>query len=616
MPSIDAGRTVTPRAAWAGQAPPTGKMYAVLALVTLAAGGCSPAGDAPPAPAHAPARVPDSRAGAAVPPSAAPEAGEPEPGEAERIRFRDTSATSGVDFQHVSGMHPDRPFPTNFGSSLAAFDYDGDGHQDLYCGTNRELPLDAPSRSGGCRLYRNRGDGTFQDVTGAAGVGFRGFNHGATAGDVDGDGFPDLFLTNLGPNVLYLNNGDGTFRDATAGSGLDAPPWSTGAAFLDYDGDGHLDLYVACYGAWTLGKEPYCGDPKRRVRIYCTPYSLTPVRHYLFRNRGDGTFEDTTGRSGVLRRDGRGLGVVAADLNGDGRTDLYVANDGCPNFLFLNQGGGTFTDASESSGAATNEAGEVQGSMGVDAEDVNGDGRPELLVTNFRGQYTTLYRNHHGSNFQDVSGPAGITSDSAPYVGWGCALADLDNDGLPDILTVNGEVDDNLKEFGLDVPFAQPALVWRNQGEGRFRRVGDAGPFFAATHVARGAAFLDLDDDGRLDAAVSLFDGRTAVLRNESPARPWVRLELLGRVSNRSAIGAAVAVYAGGRVFHRLVKGGGSFLAGNDPRVLVGLGAADRVDRVEVRWPGGSRSTLTGPAVGRTHQVREPLGPPAGDASR
>ncbi len=522
------------------------------------------------------------------------------------IQFRDISATAAIDFRHQSGMHPDRPFPSNFGSGLAAFDYDGDGLYDLFFGSNRDLGPVRSGSSNGCRLYRNLGNLTFRDVTESSGVGFRGFNHGAAVGDADGDGFPDLFLTNLGPNVLYLNNGDGTFRDATAGSGLDAPPWSTGAAFLDYNGDGHLDLYVTAYGVWEPAHQPFCGDATRNIRVFCSPYSIAPVRHYLFRNRGDGTFEDTTAAAGILRTDGRGLGVIAADLNGDALTDLYVANDGCPNFLFLNKGDGTFRDATESSGAATNEAGEVQGSMGVDAEDVNGDGQPELLVTNFRGQYTTLYRNHADASFQDVSAWAGLISASLSWVGWGCALADFDNDGLPDVLAVNGEVDDNLKALGQDVPFAEPSIVWRNVGGVRFRKVAKPGPFFAQRHVARGASFFDLDDDGRLDLAVNRFDGPPAILRNESAPRSWIRLDLIGRKANRSAIGARVSVIAGDRVFQRLVKGGGSYLSANDPRILVGLGDRKRVDRVEIQWPGGEFSQLDTPTVNQTHLVREP----------
>lgn len=569
----------------------------LFALVGLAVPACAP--KSPPSPSTPPV---ESRPKLAIP------LPQHEPARVDTIRFRDVTSRTGITFRHVSGMHPDRDFPTNFGCGVALIDYDRDGWLDIYFCNTKPLTGDPPAQPPGNRLYRNRGDLTFEDVTDRAGVGYRGFNHGVAVGDVDNNGFPDLFLTNYGPNVLYLNNGDGTFRDASAGSGLTDVPWSTGAAFLDYDGDGRLDVYVSCYGEWTVeGEHPFCGDEKRNVRVYCSPYSITPVRHHLYKNGGNARFEETTESAGVARNDGRGLGVVAADVNRDGRPDLYVANDGCPNFLFLNRGDGTFEDVSEPSGAAVNEAGEVQGSMGVDAEDLDGDGWPELFVTNFRGQYNALYKNHRGANFQDVSAVAGVIAGSGRWVGWGCALSDFDNDGFPDMFVVNGEVDDNLKEFGQDSPFAEPSAVWRNKGDGRFQLLRDPGPFFAATHVARGAAFGDLDNDGRLDVVVGIFDGPPAVLINESEPRSWIRLELVAGPTNRSAVGASVAVHAGGRVFHRLVKGGGSYLSANDPRVLVGLGAIEGVDRVEVRWPGGGRTVLEHPELGRTHQVRDPL---------
>jgi hypothetical protein len=554
-----------------------------------------------------------------VGPSPAPATADPQPGPTpvapSTIRFRDVSETSGVTFTHRSGNGPEKYFPTCLGSGVALIDYDGDGWLDLYFATTRDLPLSAPDRSRGNRLYRNRGNGTFEDVTDRAGVGFQGFNHGVAVGDVDNNGYPDLYLTNLGPNVLYLNNGDGTFRDATRGSGLECPLWSCGAAFLDYDNDGWLDLYVANYGEWSDdGPHPFCGDQSRGLRSICSPTLIPPQRHFLFRNKGDGTFEDRTEAAGVLRRDGRGMGVVAADLNADGWIDLYIANDKCPNFLFINRGDGTFDDVSESSGAAYSMAGEAQGSMGVDAEDVDGDGLPELLVTNFRGEGIALYHNLGGGNFLEHAGPAGVVKGSKPYVGWGCALTDLDGDGRPDLVVVNGHVDDNLNEFGKDVPQAEPAKVWRQERGGIFREVAAPGTFFARDHVARGVSFGDLDNDGDTDVVVSIMEGHPAVLLNESAPGPWLRLELVGRRSNRSAIGAAVVAYRGEHaVAWRQVKGGGSYLSANDPRVLITPGAGPPVDRVEVRWPSGAFSTLSAPEMGRTHRVIEPEeGPPQG----
>jgi hypothetical protein len=528
------------------------------------------------------------------------------------IRFHDVTDSTGITFVHCSGNSTDKDYPTANGSGVALFDYDGDGRLDLYFATTRNLPLDAPTESKGNRLYRNRGNWSFEDVTERAGVGYQGFCHGVTAGDINNDGYPDLFLTNFGPNVLYLNNGDGTFRDATKGSGLDRPHWSSASALLDYDGDGLLDLYISCYGQWTYEADhAFCGDPERKIRTYCSPISIPPERHYLFRNQGNATFEDRTEAAGILRVDGRGMGVVAADVDKDGHIDLFVANDLCPNFLFLNRGDGTFENAGEIAGAASSEAGENQAGMGVDAEDTDGDGLPELFVTHFRNEYNTLYRNLDGHNFQDVTAWAGILQESLPEVGWGCALADLDNDGWPDVFVCNGHVDDNLSKLGQDVPYAEPSKIWRNDGSGRFTLVMDAGPFFDKDHVARGAAFGDLDNDGDLDIVISRMNDRPAVLRNESRSGHWIRLALTGTKSNRSAIGALVDVHVRGRVIHRQVKGGGSYMSSNDPRLLIGVGSAKHIDKIEVRWPSGARSTLREPAVDQTHQVREPKGEPA-----
>ena len=578
-----------------------GRRGLVAIALLVAVPSCAPA-----APSAAPAAAGPSRV-------AAPAKATVPAATASGLVFRDVTGTSGVDFVHASGFDAHKYYPSSLGSGVALFDFDGDGRLDIYFCSARPLPLAAPNTSMGCRLYRNLGGMRFEDVTDRARVGYRGYCHGAAVGDVNGDGRPDLYLTTYGSNVLYLNLGDGTFRDASKGSGVDVSPWSTGAAFLDYDNDGRLDLYVTRYGAWTEdGPHEYCGDEKRNLRVICSPFSIRPERHLLFKGKGDGTFSDATESAGLTRRDGRGLGVVAADVNHDGKTDLYVANDGCPNFLYLNNGDGTFQDATETSGAAFDAAGKVQGSMGVDVQDVDGDGRPELFVTNFRGEPNTLYRNLGEGIFQDVSAQAGIVRDSLADVGWGCSLADFDNDGRPDMFVVNGDVDDNLRAFGQLNDYEQPSVVWRNTGEGRFARVADPGPFFARPHPARGAAFGDLDDDGDLDAVILMMNQKPAILANESP-RPghWVRFALEGSRGNREAIGATVDVLAGGRVFQGLVRGGDSYLSVNDRRVLIGLGTLEKVDRAEITWPGGQVTRIDAPAIGVTHRVRQPSG---GDA--
>lgn len=526
---------------------------------------------------------------------------------ASKIRFRQAGAETGIRFVHSSGNSPEKHFPTSNGSGVAIFDYDNDGLMDLYFATTRNFPLDAPSASQGNALYRNKGSGKFEDVTQASALVFRGFTHGVAAGDVNNDGFTDLYLANYGGNKLYMNNGDGTFRDVTSGSGAAPPCWSTAAAFLDYDNDGFLDLYVSCYGEWSPSAEnPYCGDKAKGVRTYCSQQTIKPARHFLLHNKRDGTFEDASERAGVLRTDGRGMGVVATDFNNDGKIDIYVANDQCPNFLFLNRGDGTFRDAGELSGAARAESGETFAGMGVDAEDIDGDGLAEIFVTNFREEPNTLFKNIDGETFIDISASSGIVKDSLPDVGWGCGLVDLDADGRPDMIALNGHIDDNLESLGKPTPQAELSKIWRNAGDCKFRRVLDAGPFFAAGHVARGASFGDLDNDGDLDIVVSLMDAAPAILWNEHPRASWIRISLEGALSNRQGIGATIKARIGQRTIVRRAKGGGSYLASNDPRILIEFDWSDRAQEIEIRWPSGRVSTLRDAASGAELKVREP----------
>lgn len=526
---------------------------------------------------------------------------------ANAIRFRSAGADAGIDFKQSSGNDAEKYFPTIYGSGIAIFDYDGDGSLDLFFATTRELPLAAPTSSRGNRLYRNRGDGTFEDVTEQSGLVHIGFCHGVAAGDYNGDGFIDLYVAALGPDSLYINDGYGSFHDRASAAGVSNDDWSVAAAAFDYDGDGNLDLYVTGYGRWSIdASRPYCGDQAKGIRVHCSPHSIEPVRHALYRNRGDGTFENATERAGIARNDGRGLGVVAADLDSDGKIDLYVVNDECPNFLFMNRGDGAFDDIGEIAGAARSDTGGAMAGMGVDAEDIDGDGRPELFVTNFRGEYNTLYRNLDGRSFQDISARAGIVQDSLPDVGWGCALADFDGDGLPDMFVCNGHVDDNLQLLGEDVPQAEYAKIWRNIGDGKFRLVADPGPFFREPRVARSAAFGDLNDDGAIDIVVGLLDSKPALLWNESRRLGRrIGLDLIGRKSNRDAIGARVVVHTNKGMITRQVKGGGSYLASNDPRLTIGLGAIDRIDRVEIIWPSGITQTIAAIELDAMRVVRE-----------
>jgi hypothetical protein len=543
------------------------------------------------------------------------------------FKFEDIQPGCGVDFLHVSGITPEKYFPTSNGSGVAVFDYDGDGKMDLYFASYNPIPPDKP-RTGKNRLYRNLGGGKFEDVTDKAGVGFVGNCHGVVVGDIDNDGDQDLVLCNYGPNVLYLNNGDGTFTDISKESGLARPGWSSGGAFIDYDNDGDLDLYISNYGDWKYPQDDvFCGDAERQIRMYCSPRNIRTVQHFFYRNNGDHTFTDMTEQVGLGRAkldQAHGFGVVAADLNGDGKTDLYVANDMGPAFLFLNNGDGTFHDATEESGAAYDDKGNAQSGMAADAEDVDGDGRPELIITTFANEYAVLFQNLGNGTFYDQTPAFGLASDTAPWVKWGAGFLDFDNDGWPDLVIANGHVDDNRE----DSSFALPPLLFRNIPQGsapdaarRFRlSTREAGPYFDGKHASRGLAWGDLDDDGRIDVVINHYDGHPAILMNRTPSAAdpnhWVRLKLVGTRSNRDAIGARLEIQAGDRTIYRQRKGGCSLESSHDPRVLVGIGAAAEAGSITVRWPSGAVSTLEHVPAGTTTEIVEPKADAVTSAAR
>lgn len=525
------------------------------------------------------------------------------------IRLVEQSKQFGINFQHVSGINKERHFPAANGSGVAIIDFDGDGLLDIYLPTACPLPVEVSPSSPRNSAQRRRADGTYEEIGPMAGLDLAGFCQGVTVGDVNNDGFSDILIVALGGNHLFLNQCDGTFRDASDEGGIVDRRWGTSAALLDYDEDGSLDFYVANYGHWSIESNLFCGDVERNIRLFCRPTYITPDVHSLYRNRGDGTFEWATEQAGIARSDGRGQGVVAADVNADGHIDLYVANDMSPNFLFLSRGDGTFKDSTMLSGAAFDENGKALASMGIDATDLDGDGLPELFVTNFAHEYNTLYHNLGDGFFEDISSLSGVGPDSLPDVGWGTMLVDLDNDGLPDLLVVNGHVDDNLKDMGRAEPYRQKAKVWRNSGNLRFVQVSaGVGDYFRSEHVSRGAAFGDLDDDGRLDIVVCNLDEAPAVLMNESnPDAGWVRFRLIGRRSNRDAIGSVVELQTESLRIWRAVKGGGSYESAHDLRVLIGVGQAATADRVTITWPQGAKTDLTNLDLRRTYSLVEPI---------
>ena len=539
---------------------------------------------------------------------------------------------SGIHFKHCSGTSETKPFPSANGSGIAALDYDADGLYDLYFATGTPFPIDPAQNEHHNHIYRNMGDWKFEDVTELAGLGHNGFSAGLAAGDIDNDGFTDLYVTCFGKNYLFQNQGDGTFTRLPDSVGVGDDRWSASAAFFDYDDDGWLDLYVCNYAKWSLETQRWCGDRDLNVRTHCNPHSVEPEPDVLLRNQGDGTFVEVTEQAGVGGHVGRGQGIVAADMNEDGRIDLYVGNDLNRNALFLNRADGTFHDGSEMSGAGFDYTGFAQAGMGVDVGDVDGDGRCELFVTNFRAEHNTLYANlgvdldwqekpSAGAEnlatirtrlFEDVSKSRGVAGPSMPWVGWGTAFADLDLDGWLDLIVTNGHVDDNRELLGENTPYRQPALIWRNRRGSRFQSLGaQAGAYFSEYRVGRGLVLSDLDNDGDQDVVIGHQDAQPALLRNESvhgtPAEQWsVVLSLVGLHSNRSAIGSTVTLRTGDRRVVRQVKGGGSYLSANDSRLFLAISAGTETPLCEIRWPGGRQTTLNGLVSGHSYIVVEP----------
>jgi hypothetical protein len=527
------------------------------------------------------------------------------------IHFTLVTPDTGIDFVHVSGDSSEKPFPAANGSGVAAFDFDRDGWVDLYFLTGTPLPVDRNRSGPTCRCYRNLGDWKFQDVTAFTGLGENGFSAGVAVGDFDADGFPDVFINSYGPHRLFRNQGDGTFVEIGAAAGVDTDAWGTSAAFFDYDNDGLLDLYCCHYALWSLETNRFCGDRTRQVRVFCNPTTVEAAPHVLFHNEGDGTFRDASAESQIGAARGRGQGVVAADVNGDGLIDLYVANDLHPNLLFLNEGGGLFQEVGAVSGTATDFLGKVQAGMGVDAADFNRDGLLDLFVTNYEGEHHSYFENLGDNQFHEVSRNRGLAAESIPWVNWGTRLIDLDLDGWHDVVVTNGHTDDNWHDMGRDSPYEQPPGLWRNvNGRGEYVGGAAAGTYFAGRHVGRGLAAADLDNDGDWDLVIVHQNAPPALLRNDClPAaeKNWVRIQLIGTASNRDAVGAEIRLSTpDGPVRMEQIKGGGSYLCAHDTRQIFALDQAGAESTLEIRWPSGRRTTMTPLVPGRSYQIIEP----------
>jgi hypothetical protein len=538
---------------------------------------------------------------------------------APRIQFIDVTAKAGIGFVHKSGASPEKYMVETFGSGVAWIDYDADGFPDLF------FVNGAPGSSNA--LYRNNRDGTFTDVTTRAGVAGNerpGYKTGVAVGDFDNDGYLDLYVTAFGPNTLYRNNRDGTFGDVTSAAGVAGPTteWSTSTGFIDIDRDGFLDLYVVNYLDYRLSDNPYCGNAKPGYRMYCHPTMFDGMADRLYRNNGNGTFTDISKSAGIANPAGKGLGVAFCDYDRDGQTDIYVANDTVRNFLYRNTGKGTFIDEAYRAGVGFDANGKPQAGMGTDCADVDGpstglgagpstalgasDGLPDIFVTNFSEELNTLYQNKGDGIFEDVTVKAGLGSGFVP-LGFGTKMFDADNDGDLDIHVTNGHVIDNVKLYRPNLTYAQKDLLYENLG-GRFRDVTAlAGAALQATRVGRGLAVADFDNDGNLDVVITSLDRRAVLLKNQGArAGNWIMIRAKGKKSNAFGLGATVTVETTDGRQVREINNTASYISSNDIRLHFGLGAVKVIRQIEVVWPSGTRQVLKDVAVNQILEIEEP----------
>jgi enediyne biosynthesis protein E4 len=520
-------------------------------------------------------------------------------------RFLDDAAAAGLRFVHENGCDSARLIPPASASGgVGLLDVDGDGWLDVYVVQGGPFPTGPASPRDGDRLFRNRAGGAFEDVTEHSGIAaaVRGYGHGVAVADFDNDGRPDIFLTRWHSYALLRNQGDGRFDDVTEQAGLAGDrDWPTSAAFADLDNDGDLDLYVCHYLSWNVHDHPVCIDPANPSKYNCNPRDFPALPDHVFRNDA-GRFVDVTARAGVVDRDGRGLGVVAADLDDDGRIDLYVANDTTANYLFHNLGDFRFHECGLDAGAAASASGSFQAGMGVACGDLDGDGRLDLAVTNYYNESTSFFSNLGRGDFHERSAAIGLALPSRYLLGWGIAFADLDNDGRLDVLTANGHIYDGRPQ----IPFTMSVQLLLGGRDGTLTDVSRrAGPPFLSPHLGRGLAAGDLDNDGRVDALVVCQNEPLVYLHNQTPGGRFVTLRLEGTTSNRDAVGARVALQAGGKTQVAERTGGGSFQSASDPRLHFGLGDAQRVDAIEVRWPSGRADRYRDLAADSAYLLRE-----------
>ncbi len=582
--------------------PRSGLLLSVILQVLLAANGL--------AQAHSPAAAPPPGAktqvckGRAIP------------------QLTDVTKKAGITFVHLAA--PEKKYIVeSMSGGVLIVDYDRDGWPDIYFTNSPTVDMALKGEKARGALYHNNHDGTFTDVTAKAAIGTPCFAMGGAVADYNNDGWPDIYVTCLGGNVLYRNNGDGSFTDVTKQAGVADGRWSTGAAFADYDGDGFVDLAVSNYVDFKLndlpgfGKSPTC--KYRGIDVQCGPRGLKGAGDSLFHNNGDGTFTDVSKPAGVDDPSGYyGLGVIWSDFNNTGRPDLYVADDSTPNYLYRNDGHGKFTEIGLESGTAVSGDGSEQGSMGVTVADYNHTGRFSIYVTNFADEFNTLYKNNGNWDFLDVSYDAGVALTTLPWVKWGDAFVDLDNDGWPDLIAANGQVYPQVDSLPSGARYRQPKNLFMNERNGTFCDAAQqAGPALQEPRVSRGLAIADLDNDGNVDVVIGDLDGAPMVLHNAGvPGAHWVSFELAGTKSNRLAIGARLTLVAGGMTQTDEVRSGGSYLSQNDLRVHFGLAGAKKIDSLEIRWPSGKIEKLGNLDPDRFYAVLEGSGVVSADKIR
>ena len=523
-----------------------------------------------------------------------------------------------IDFTHANSPTSRKYLPETMGGGVALLDYDNDGRLDIFFvnGAKIEDPMpsgrlpDKSDRKYWNRLHHQNPDGTFTDVTekaGLTGMPQNRYGMGVAAGDFDNDGFEDLYVTGFGGNTLYHNNGDGTFSDVTARAGVNAGGWSTSAGFFDYDNDGKLDLFVARYLQWSFDEDRFCGSHQPGGRAYCHPDNFPGISNVLYRNNGDGTFTDVSRKAGIANPAGKSLGVAFADFDGDGWTDIYVANDSVQCFLYRNNHDGTFTDVGLTAGVGFNEDGQTFAGMGVDFADYDNDGRPDITVTNLSDQRYLLYRNNGDGTFADVTSLSGVGRATLKYSGWSTRLVDIDNDGWKDLFVAQGHVMDNIEVTSPNLTYLQPPLLLRNT-QGRFAAM-DFGPALKTAWAGRGAAFGDLDNDGDIDMVVANIGQKAYILRNEGGNRNgWIGIRTRGRKSNRDGIGCRVKVIAdSGAAQYYTVTTAAGYLSASDRRLIVGLGAAKAAKSIEIRWPSGAIQRFENVTAGKWIDAVEPV---------